>query len=301
MKYKKIIPLAFLLLSFLQVFSEDYYCVGGQGIWSDLNSWRTVTGQIPSEVPDAEDNVIFNENSFLQNRDTVFILTGNPTCRNMTWQNIQDTVVIVGGSNTTSFSIYGSLTFDPKVINEYQGNIVFLSDMPGNTITCSETRFGGNILFNGNGEWILQDTLFVIDTFPSAWQVLFEGTEPVDWPINPVIIHNNGSFNSNEQFIVSRGFSTASDKTREVIIENTDFYLVGNWSLSGENINFNAANSYIFIGGEMNNFAGEMINYHDIDFLPVDGGINNTDIRTYMRKVHFLGSGSLEGKKTPGI
>jgi len=301
MRHKKLIPLAILLLSFFQLFSEDYYWVGGQGIWSDLNSWRTVTGQIPNEVPDAEDNVIFNENSFLQNRDTVFILTGNPTCLNMTWENIQDTAVIVGGSNTSDFSIYGSLTFDPKVINEYQGNITFLSDQPGNILSCSETRFGGNIIFEGNGEWIVQDTLFVIDTFPSAWQVLFEGTEPIDWPINPVIIHNNGTFNSNEQFIVSRGFSTASDKTREVIIENTDFWLVGNWSLSGENLDFNAANSYIFIGGEMNNFAGELISYHDIDFLPVDGGINNTDIRTYMRKVHFLGSGALDGKKTPGI
>jgi len=74
MRHKKFIPLAILLLSFFQVFSEDYYWVGGQGTWSDLNSWRTVTGQIPNEVPDAEDNVIFNENSFLQNRQVVAVV-----------------------------------------------------------------------------------------------------------------------------------------------------------------------------------------------------------------------------------
>jgi len=88
--------------------AEDYFWVGGQGAWSDLNSWRTITGQIPNEVPDATDNVIFNENSFIAPFDTVFILTGNPTCKNFTVQNIQDTIVFYGGSGTTTFMVYGS-------------------------------------------------------------------------------------------------------------------------------------------------------------------------------------------------
>ncbi len=301
MIHKKLIPLAILIMSFLQVLSEDYYWVGGEGIWSDLNHWRTAQGQIPNEVPDAADNVIFNENSFLANRDTVFILTGNPVCRDMIFENIQDTVVIVGGSATTGFSIYGSLTFHPKVINEYQGKILFMSEEPGNTITCSETRFGGDIYFNGTGEWILQDTLFVIDTMPNAWQIIFEGYEPPEWPINPIVFHNKGTFDANEQVIISRGYNSSSENVRYTNFENTDFYLVGNWALGAENLTFNAANSYILIGGEMNNFAGEQINYNDIDFLPLDGAIKNTNIRTYMRKVHFLGSGTLEGKRTPGI
>ena len=118
-----------MLVSFFQVFSEDYYWVGGQGDWSDLNSWRTINGSIPNEVPDAEDNVIFNQNSFLNDYDTVFILTGNPVCNNFTFVNIQDTVVIIGGNPNSTFSIYGSLTFHPKVINDYMGKISFMSKL----------------------------------------------------------------------------------------------------------------------------------------------------------------------------
>ena len=51
------------LISIIQVYSEDYYWVIGQGNWSDINSWRTSTGAIPNEVPDEFDNVIFNEDS----------------------------------------------------------------------------------------------------------------------------------------------------------------------------------------------------------------------------------------------
>ncbi|OQX75338.1 MAG: hypothetical protein B6D61_10585, partial [Bacteroidetes bacterium 4484_249] len=292
------ISILLFIISFLtfQGFAEDYYWVGGQGIWSDLNSWRTISGTIPNEVPDASDNVIFNENSFLQPFDTVFILTQNPVCKNMTWENIQDTVVIFGGSDQTAFSIYNSITFCPNVVNEYIGKILFMSQEQGNTITCAGTRFAGNIWFDGTGEWILQDTLLVIDT--TNWEsIVLEAIEPK--APNPFIIHNNGTLNTNNQVVFSRGFNTQGNLPRELIIENSDFYNIGPWTLSGESLTFNAQNSYILMFGEMNNYSAELIIYNDIDFLPGEGAIKNTDIRTEMRKVHFLGSGSIDGKLTP--
>ncbi len=289
--------LAIALISIIQVYSEDYFWVNGQGSWSDINSWRTSTGTIPNEVPDELDNVIFNENSFINNYDTVFILAANPTCKNMIFQNIQYTVVIVGGTGASTFSIYGSVTFHPKVINDYMGKIAFLSNESGNTITCAGTRFPGDIWFEGTGEWILQDTLFVYDS--TDWKVIiYEGIEPLYQ--NPVIVHDNGIFDANEQVIITRGFVTASNNTRTCDIENSHILMVGNWILTGENLSFNAANSYILIGGNMSNTAGDVITYHDIDFLPVDGSIKNTDIKTIIRKVHFLGGGTVDGKKTPG-
>ena len=66
-----------LFISFLSISNlfaqEDYYWVGGTGIWANLSNWETSTGITPGEVPDANDNVIFNENSFQQNHDTVWI------------------------------------------------------------------------------------------------------------------------------------------------------------------------------------------------------------------------------------
>jgi gliding motility-associated-like protein len=278
--------------------AEDYYWVGGSGLWSDLNSWRTPSGQIPNEVPDGSDNVFFNENSFIAPFDTVFILTGNPTCNNMTWSNIIDTVVIVGGSNTTNFNIFGSVTMHPKVQNWYYGKISFLSENPGNTITCAKTVFKGDLRFEGAGEWILQDTLFVHDS--TDWKYIIEDNqEPLD--PNPIILHTNGRLDANEQTIICRGFATTGNNPREFDFANAHALLLGNWTLNAENLNFNGSNSYILFGGEMSNLKGDEIHYYDIDVMPLDGAIKNTDIRTFHRKIHFLGSGSIDGKKTPGV
>ncbi|GAB4324700.1 MAG: hypothetical protein Kow00127_17390 [Bacteroidales bacterium] len=294
----RIIILSVFVFTGLLANAEDYYWVGGTGIWSDLNSWRTSNGQIPNEVPDATDNVIFNEDSFLAPFDTVFILTGNPTCHNMTWTNLQDTVVIWGGSNTSNFFIYGSVTMHPKVQNWYYGKISFVSDAPGNTITCAGTNFKGDIHFSGGGEWILQDTLFVYDS--TDWKyIIYDLQEPLD--PNPIIIHSKGRLDANGQTIITRGFATTGNIPREFDFENADCLMVGNWILNAENLTFNGDNSYILIGGEMSNLKGDVITYYDIDVLPVDGAIKNTDIRTVHRKVHFLGSGSIDGKKTEGI
>lgn len=296
-RFRYLLTLGFIA-SVLLVSAEDYYWVGGQGIWSDLNSWRTSTGQIPNEVPDAQDNVIFDQNSFLAPFDTVFILTGNPTCNNLTVQNIQDTIVFFGGSSTTTFSIYGSWTGHLKLRNEYVGKIKFQSQQMGNTITCAKSRFPGDLWFEGIGEWILQDTLFVHDS--TDWKAIIFGGEDPSQP-NPLILHNNGRLDANGQTIICRGLATPGNKPREFDFENAHALMLGNWTLSAENLTFNADNSYILFGGEMNNFNGDDIYYNDIDVMWPDGSIKNTDIRSHHRKCHFLGGGTLDGKKTPGI
>ena len=85
---------------------EDYYWIGGTGIWADLTNWETSTGSTPSEVPDGEDNVIFNEFSFIQPNDTVWIMTKNPKCKNMIWENLSMPVAMAGGADSTILSIY---------------------------------------------------------------------------------------------------------------------------------------------------------------------------------------------------
>ncbi|HPE55058.1 MAG TPA: hypothetical protein PK904_01570, partial [Bacteroidales bacterium] len=286
-----------LILGFTVSNAEDYYWVGGTGLWSDLNSWRTPDGQIPNEVPDATDNVIFNENSFITPFDTVYVLTGNPTCLNMTWSNLTDTVTWAGGSNSSNFLIYGSVTLHPLLRNSYFGKITLLSNQNGNTITCNHSKFSGSLFFEGYGEWILQDTLFAYDS--TDWKaIIYGGIDPLD--PNPIIYHFNGRLDANEQVIISRGFQTTGNNTREFDFENADAYMLGNWVLNAENLTFNGDHSYIYFGGEMSNLNGDEIHYYDIDVMPLDGTIKNTDIRTFHRKIHFLGSGTLDGKKTQG-
>jgi gliding motility-associated-like protein len=302
MKTNRLLPFIFLLLISSGVFSQEknLYWVGGQGNWSDLNKWRTQTGLIPDEVPDEFTNVFFNENSFLYPFDTVFITTGNPTCRSMTWQNIQDTVVMFSEFSQASFGIFGSLTFHPKVRNEYKGTIRFSSSETGNTITCAGpgTRFPANIWFDGSGEWTLMDTLFVFDS--TDYNYIFYGLEdPLD--PDPQIIHVNGTFNANGQTIYTRGFSSTGNIAREVYIAGSDIFVIGSWVINAENLAFDAADSYFLIGGSMTHTNGTTLTYHDIDFYGLEGVIRNTKIRTIHRKIHFLGSGGLLGNRNPGV
>ncbi|MCD4695648.1 MAG: gliding motility-associated C-terminal domain-containing protein [Bacteroidales bacterium] len=291
----------FLLISFFSSFlkAEDYYWVGGKGNWSDLDHWKFSDGQTPNEVPDANDNVIFNENSFIAPFDTVFIFTVNPTCKNMSWANIMDTVVFAGGYNTYSFDIFGSVTMHPRVRNIYKGKITLLSDEPGNTITSASTVFHGDLVFEGNGEWILQDTLIVLDT--TEWEYYFyDQGAPSGQNLNLTIQHVNGRLDVNGQTIISRNFITSGNNPRELDLENGHVMLLGSWTLNGENLIFNGNLSYILIGISMNNLNGNEIHYYDIDVMAGEGSIMNTAIRTFHRKVHFFGSGAIFGNNNVG-
>ena len=290
----------YAILSFLPnlILAEDYYWVNGQGMWSDLAHWQLENGQMPNEVPDANDNVIFNENSFNVKFDTVFIYTGNPTCKNMTWVNIVDTVFLYGGINAVSFDIYGSVTMHPKVRNKYFGKITFLSNEQGNTITCANTNFPCDLIFEGNGEWILQDTLIVLDI--NDWQYrFFESNTSSGNAFS--IMHNNGRLDVNEQTIIGGTFTTGSNNICELDMENAHAYFLNAWTLNGQNLEFNGTNSYLFLGNAMNNLYGDEVQYHDVEFFQEDGTLNNVAIKAVYRKVHFAGGGSLTGNNTPGM
>ena len=66
-----------LLLSNVVLSQDDYYWVGGSGNWSDINMWQLENGTNPFEIPDETDNVIFNENSFVQLLDNVIAMGGD--------------------------------------------------------------------------------------------------------------------------------------------------------------------------------------------------------------------------------
>ncbi|HPE56829.1 MAG TPA: hypothetical protein PK904_10550, partial [Bacteroidales bacterium] len=282
--------LLFLFPSFIE--AEDYYWVGGTGNWSNLNHWRTSDNQIPNEVPDANDNVIFNEDSFINPFDTVYVLTGNPTCHNMTWENLVDTVVLWGSTSIVSFDIFGSVTLHPNLRNQYSGKITLLSNETGNTISCAGSNFRGDLYFEGSGEWILQDTLIVLDT--NAWRyTIFESN--TGFGNSFLIKHSNGKLDLNEHGIAAGSFITGSNNSCELNIENCHIYLLNSWTLNGEYLNFLATGSYIYIGKSMTNLYGDEIIYNDVDVKDYTGAVTCTGINTIFRKLNFLGGGALQG------
>jgi gliding motility-associated-like protein len=290
--------LMFLLLFQGILWAEDYFWVGGTGNWSDLNHWRTADNQIPNEVPDANDNVIFNENS-LNKFDKVYIQTGNPTCKNMIWENLPDTVFLYGGS-AVSFDVYGSVKLHPNLLNKYSGKITFLSNEPGNTIECAGSNFPGDLYFEGNGEWILQDTLIVLDS--SNWRYRVDslggfGTSGFR------IHHLNGRLDANGYGIIGGNLVTGSNNGCELDLENSLVFLLTSWTLNGENLVFKGDNSVIKVGLNMTNLFGNEVVYHDAEILKPAGVVSNTGIHAVYRKLDFLNGGTLQGfsnGNTPG-
>ncbi len=296
------------ITSFL--FAQDYYwrAEQGQGEWSDVNNWRTSTGQTPVEIPSESNTVIFDGESFLNPFDTLFINSQNPTCKSIRFINIPFEIVIFGGSQITDFLVFGSFISHQNVINDYHGNYVFMSQEAGNVIRSEGSRFTGDLKFEGIGEWTLMDDLYVfIDTV--SWEEIVFVTSDTDcendtivFDYGPKIHHKSGTLISDGHSINCRGFRTSGSLTRTLNITNTEVTVIGAWNLTGQGLEFIADGSLINIGGPnagMTNVSGDEIYFHDIVVYPFQYKIENNNIRTHHRKVHFLGAGSMEGKAAP--
>jgi gliding motility-associated-like protein len=279
---------------------EDYYWIGGTGIWADLTNWETASGSTPAEVPDAADNVIFNENSFTNPNDTVWIYTKNPQCKNMIWQNLDMPVAMAGGADSTVLSIYASLHFHPEMSNAYMGRIQFLSSNNGNTLTTEGNQFHNSIYFDGTGEWILMDTLKVFDTTDWVQRILDPEAENVQ--PDPVIYLQKGSLNTNGQTMIAEGFSASKQNTRHLTIETSDIFIVGGWSVNGSGMTLDADGSLITCRGEIanSNGDGENLVYHNALMMGPLGGFSASNVMAEFNFVHFLGSCVIDGANTEG-
>ncbi len=302
MSLRHILSLTGILFAMTLSAQTDYFWVGGQGNWANLNNWITSSGLPPEEVPDANDNVIFNNNSFNQDNDTVFIFTKNPECKNMIWENLKYNVVLAGGADTTSLSIYGSLTFEPKVFNDYRGKINFQAGTTGNTITCSGNRFFADIYFDGDGEWILQDTLMTWDT--TDWQARVADPTLENPAPDPIIYLQKGTLRTNQQVIIAEGFISSKENLRELDMQGSEFFILGPWVVNAAGLTMKSANSLVTMRGTMSNFNGNNLVYNNVIKLPDENGnagiIESIDLRSTFNVVEYKGGGVMQASTTPG-
>lgn len=131
----------------------DFYWIGGTGYWSDTLSWESDTTGLPSQF----DNVIFDENSFKNNDETMFIDIP-AQCNNMDWSNVTNEPTWAGSS---SIEIFGSVTLASQMIINFNGDIQLLSDGPSNQINTYNKILNSDIYFLGDGTWNLSDILSV--------------------------------------------------------------------------------------------------------------------------------------------
>lgn len=164
-KFNLLFVVLFLCLINEKGISADYYWVGGSGDWGEIRHWATSSGGnvTYAVTPSAADNVVFDENSFTGTAQLVTINSDIAFALNLIFRNIISMPTFRAGANTT-LSIYGSVTLIPQMNFQFGGNIQFAGNQQGRTINFSTHQAGGNVIFKGQGSWILNSNLILTNT-----------------------------------------------------------------------------------------------------------------------------------------
>ncbi|WP_338790965.1 T9SS type A sorting domain-containing protein [Bernardetia sp. MNP-M8] len=144
------------------------------GNWNDLNAdnhWSLVgSGGAPSYcIPTANDNVIFDDNSFAgAGTETVNIDNFFSYCKNMTWSASDANRGRLIGDNLHTVQVFGNLIFadfaSDRDWNDFPGTFEFKGTNVGQakTLLSNGSRFFGPVIFNAPfDDWTLSDSMRV--------------------------------------------------------------------------------------------------------------------------------------------
>ena len=237
------------------------YWVGGSGMWNDPANWAlTSGGQGGTCVPTAGDDVFFDQKSFSFPGAVVLINIDNAYCRSMNWTGATGSPVLLGTSEK-NLHIFGSLTLNPAMKLDFEGDIYFESNSPGNSISSSGKQLKKNAYFDGQGSWVLNDSLSVTRS----------------------IFFKQGNLTTNNQVLACQWFNSESSAPRSlklgsshVKLRSPDFtYLY--WWLNADNLIFDAGTSKIeyFWNGDLRHLGTPQLSYHKVIFNY--GGNLNSD------------------------
>ncbi len=263
--------------------SQNFYWIGGTGVWSDGNHWSLTSGGPPSFCSPslALDNVFFDANSYSAPGQITTIDVPTAYCRNMTWTGVTNNPTLAGA---TSLKIYGSLTFVPGMNLTFTGPVSFDATALGNTVTTGGKSFNNTVTFNGiGGGWTLQDA------FTSTNNLLL----------------NNGILTTNNQTVNARTFFSTSGTARTLNMGSSIFNLSDVsfcWQVISTGLTLNCGTSTInsTTNGAGNNpsFNGGNLTYYDMNFVGINtnsGLINGNNI---FHNVTFAADGSISGNNT---
>ncbi|SHL87986.1 Ig-like domain-containing protein [Chryseobacterium polytrichastri] len=229
-KYKYFLAFLWIFILSTKVFAADYYWVGGNGNWSDINHWRTTSGGtlIPSVIPGPVDNVYFDVNSgFTVGNSTVTLnVTGNSHNITFSGSAIAPTFT---QSGTQTLNIYGSSEWQIGMPTITISNIYYRNTGEAKTIKSN----GVGTVVSGSTYFEEQNSIDLLDDFSVGF-----------------LDHNAGTWSTNNhQVIIGRDFSTTTSTqartinlgSSEVFVRNSD----GIFNISGANITLNAGTSHI--------------------------------------------------------
>jgi hypothetical protein len=173
---------------------RNLYWVGGTGFWNEKLHWSlSSAGEGGECLPTSKDTVFFDNNSFLNNFDTVTINVSETACKDLIWLETDKQPVFI--NNSDQLYIYGSLSLLQNMQLHSTGNIFFEASEPGQIIMTGGHHVNSHIYFQGDGEWILQDNFDVT---------------------NRDIYFIKGALNTNDKQVICRDFRSDSSYFRKL-------------------------------------------------------------------------------------
>jgi len=218
---KKTYLTTFLCLTTICLFAENYYWIGGSGNWADPMHWSLSdlgTGESAETIPTINDNVYFNEFSFENEGDTVYVSQSDIECQEMDWASIQTRVVLYfrpDANDNKRVNIAGSLLLSPilEIVGD-EVTWVFKAGSFNNLLLTAGKTLSHAEFDNEAGNWWLFDQLDVSGT----------------------IRHLAGELNTNAKNINCTNFESSGSTPRKLILGTSTLEASNRLELENNNL-----------------------------------------------------------------
>ncbi|MCK5168457.1 MAG: SprB repeat-containing protein, partial [Bacteroidales bacterium] len=144
--------------------AQSRYWVNGTGTWDDSNHWAETTGgKQGASIPTENDNVIFDNNSFTENNQTV-IIKEKAICNDFRWEvdkykpELKSSSFLFKSITKAELEVHGSLIIGENIENEFFGDLILKSSKKQKI--SSDSELNSNIIIQAkNGECFLEKSL----------------------------------------------------------------------------------------------------------------------------------------------
>lgn len=227
------------------------YWIGNTGNWSNKNNWSLASGGTPySCIPNSQDTVVFDANSFSANNQIV-TLDVDGACAKMDWSTI---------------------AFSPEFAFERDLNVRYEAILHPNLIITRNNNFSA-IYFNTN-----TNSTFDPQNATADIGFIYIGEDLLDTLTlisnlnlgsDGVLIIGQGTFINDADTIIANSFNLFTDEPKSCFLNDGYLNLSSGWS--AENLTLttlNAGTSHINITGGLaqDYFYGNGFTYYDVTF-----------------------------------
>jgi len=270
----------FTILINTNISAENYYWIGGTGDWNDPAHWSLSefgTGEPAGTTPTINDNVYFNEFSFENDGDTLYVNQSGISCREMDWTDLRQNIVFFFSTNpneTKRVNISGSLLLSPDI--EIAGDDalwLFNSSSSNNLVYTADNQLPHVEFNNESGSWELFG----------------------DLDVRGVIRHWGGELLTDDKAISCRNFMSTGSTSRRLVLGNSSLEATQELRLENNNLDLDAGTSTLscsilnasgmslydvifLIGEQIPSIVGGNVSFHSLNFGTEDiFGLLSTD------------------------